>query len=388
MQKKYFNAFWYFYDKCRSGFDIEAFKKEHEYWLYDYARFMAIKQIYGNKPWWEFPDGLDSNNIEANRRFDEKYGKVFDFYVFLQYIFFMQWERLKKYANSLGVKIVGDMAIYSDMDSADVWANRKQYKFSADGKPSVVSGTPPDAFTEDGQLWGNPIYDYKKMEKDGYTFWVERIRVASKIFDTVRLDHFRAFSSYWAVPYGDTTAKGGKWEMGPGKKLYDKLVANTKMEIFVEDLGILTDDVIKLKEKLGCAGMKVMQFAFDSDLSKMYLPHNYEKNCVAYIGTHDNDTFKGYLLNISEDIRIQFADYVGANVDNIDDIIDKAIRCIMASSANLVVITMQDLLKLDGSARMNVPGTIDGNWQFQLKDMAIEKEIESMAKWIKAYERY
>ena len=280
------------------------------------------------------------------------------------------------------------MAIYSDMDSADVWANRKQYKFAADGKPSVVSGTPPDAFTEDGQLWGNPIYDYKKMEKDGYAFWVERIRVASKIFDTVRLDHFRAFSSYWAVPYGDTTAKGGKWEMGPGKKLYDKLVANTKMEIFVEDLGILTDDVIKLKEKLGCAGMKVMQFAFDSDLSKMYLPHNYEKNCVAYIGTHDNDTFKGYLLNTSEDIRIQFADYVGASVDNIDDIIDKAIRCIMASSANLVVITMQDLLKLDGSARMNVPGTIDGNWQFQLKDMAIEKEIESMAKWIKAYERY
>ena len=388
MKKKYFDAFWYFYDKCRNNFDIEGFKKEHEYWLFDYARFMAIKQIYDDKPWWEFPDGLKAADTESNRKFDEKYGKVFDFYVFLQYIFFMQWERLKKYANLLGVKIVGDMAIYSAMDSADVWAHRKQYKFKDNYTPSVVSGTPPDAYTEDGQLWGNPIYDYKKMEKDGYTWWVQRMKVASKIFDTVRIDHFRAFSSYWAVPYEDETAKNGKWEMGPGKKLYDKLAASTNMEMFVEDLGILTDDVIGLKKKLDCAGMKVMQFAFDSDWSKMYLPHNYEKNCVAYIGTHDNNTFKGYLEEAGLDKQKLFAEYVGASVENLDDIIEKTIRSVVASPANLAIITIQDILGLDGKSRMNVPGTMSGNWLFQLKDLDFGKKLEELSKLVEIYERY
>ena len=243
-------------------------------------------------------------------------------------------------------------------------------------------------FYEDGQLWGNPIYDYKKMEKDGYTWWVQRMKVASKIFDTVRIDHFRAFSSYWAVPYEDETAKNGKWEMGPGKKLYDKLAASTNMEMFVEDLGILTDDVIGLKKKLDCAGMKVMQFAFDSDWSKMYLPHNYEKNCVAYIGTHDNNTFRGYLEEAGLDKQKMFADYVGASVENLDDIIEKTIRSVVASPANLAIITIQDILGLDSKARMNIPGTMSGNWLFQLKDLCFDKKLEELSKLVEIYERY
>ncbi|MBQ9791375.1 MAG: 4-alpha-glucanotransferase [Clostridia bacterium] len=387
MQKKLFNAFWYFYDKCRNKFDIEDFKKENASWLYDYARFMAIKQIHGNIPWWEFPNNLDKCELGSNKKFDEKYGKVFDFYVFLQYIFFMQWTRLKAYANSLGVKIVGDMAIYSAMDGADVWANRELFKCDAQGKPTVVSGTPPDAFTEDGQLWGNPIYNYKKMEKDNYAWWINRVRVASKLFDTVRIDHFRAFASYWAVPAKDETAKNGKWEVGPGKKLYDLMCNSTDMDFFVEDLGELTDDVIKLRDRLKCAGMKVLQYAFDCDLAKGFLPHNYEKNCVAYIGTHDNDTFKGFLEKLDDNRLSLYARYFGAEKENIDDIIDKAIRYMLQSQANLCVITIQDLLKLNGDYRMNVPGTIEGNWLFQLKNLNFEKEMESLADMIDIYQR-
>lgn len=387
MQAKIHKAQWYFYDKCRSKFDIESFKKEHSSWLYDYARFMAIKEVHGTIPWWEFPDGLDKCDITFNKKFDEKYGKVFDFYVFLQYIFFMQWTRLKAYANSLGVKIAGDMAIYSAMDGADVWANRRLFKCDKEGKPSVVSGTPPDAFTEDGQLWGNPIYDYKKMEKEGYSWWLDRVRVSAKLFDIVRIDHFRAFASYWAVPSGDETAKNGKWEVGPGKKLYDMLDAATDMDFFVEDLGILTDDVIKLRDRLKCTGMKVLQYAFDCELTHGFLPHNYEKNFVAYIGTHDNDTFKGYLESATVERRRLFARYVGASEDDIDEIVEKSIRAMLQSPANLCVITIQDLLKLGSEARMNVPGTIDGNWLFQLKNLDFAKEMDSLADMIDIYDR-
>ena len=387
MQSKYFNAFWYFYDKCRNNFNIESFKKENAHWLYDYARFMAIKQVYGNAPWWEFPNGLKDNDPKANLEFDKKYGKVFDFYVFLQYIFFMQWTRLKSYANKLGVKIIGDIAIYSAMDGADVWANRGAYQFGTDGNPTVVSGAPPDAFTEDGQLWNNPIYNYKLMAKSNYSWWVDRIKITSKLFDTIRIDHFRGFAGYWAVPYGETTAKNGGWVKGPGKKLFDAIKENVKVEIFAEDLGVITEDVVKLKDSLGLAGMRVFQFGFE-DGAENYLPHNYEKNCVVYLGTHDNDTTLGYFESIDEEKFNKFKNYLGVESGDKKAMVKAAIRAVYQSVADLVVVTAQDLLQLGNEYRMNLPGTIEGNWLYQMEENFSDDMATYLESLVVAYERY
>ena len=387
MQANLFNAFWYFYDKFRSKFDIEVFKKENAHWIYNYARFMSIKQVYGNMPWWEFPHGLDKCTPSACKKFDEQYGKVLDFYVFLQYIFFMQWTRLKDYANSLGVKIIGDLAIYSAMDGAEVWANREQYQFGEDGNPVVVSGCPPDAFSEEGQFWNQPVYDYKKMAKDGYTWWVDRMKIASKILDTIRIDHFRGFAQYWAIPYGAKSAKEGHWEKGPGIKLFEKFKENVKLEIFAEDLGVITDDVIRLKERAKLAGIKVFQFAYESDLSRNYLPHNYEKHCVAYIGTHDNDTMKGFLESCPEWKLELFSRYLRVPSDNIDEMVDRAIMLLFESHANTCVVCMQDLLKLGTEGRMNVPGVIEGNWQYQLETMPGEELVKRLYELNDIYQR-
>ena len=276
--------------------DYKAFCKEQEDWLEDYALFMALKDIYQGAAWSEWETDIKLRRADALQKVKEELTEEIDFWKMLQYLFYKQWASLKSYANEKGIRMIGDVPIYVAMDSVDVWANPSQFYLDENLVPIDVAGCPPDAFSEDGQLWGNPLFRWDIMKKDEYCWWTKRIEKISKLFDVVRIDHFRGFDSYYAIPFGDKTAKNGVWREGPGIALFRTIEKKLgKLNIIAEDLGFLTDSVRKMLADSGYPGMKVIQFAFDTREDGDYLPHNYTRNSVVYAGTHDNDTILGWL---------------------------------------------------------------------------------------------
>lgn len=366
-KKKFDNALELVYKNCRKNFKFDDFEKNNKYWLDDYACFKVLKKINNDKPWNEWPIGIRNRIKVELDSFKVNYKTEIDKVKFIQYLLDKDWQEIKKYARDRNIEIFGDVPFYVELDSADVWANPKNWQLE-NGKPKVVAGVPPDYFNVDGQLWGYPIYNFSAMAKNKYDFWQKRIKRLSDMFDIVRIDHFVAFSRYWAIPATSTTAKNGKWVKGVGNTLLKTLTSRCKVKLVAEDLGIVTDDVIALKDKFGIPGIKVMQFAFNSDGDNMYQPHNYEKNCVAYIGTHDNNTFMGMLNEGHWDKINRFKRYLRMPIEYGNDaVIENSIISLYRSSANMVILTMQDMLQLGEESRMNVPGVMQGNWKWQLQ---------------------
>ena len=343
--------------------DYEQFCIRHAFWLDDYATFMAIKSTYDfqGRNTWALADRR-KDTLPADKVIDKD---ECSFWKFLQYLFFTQWEQMHAYAKQKGISLVGDMPIYVADDSADVWANPTMFCLNAKGMTKTVAGVPPDYFSETGQLWGNPLYDWKAMKADQYNWWYERLRVAFSLFDIVRIDHFRGFCNYWSIPAGEETAVNGKWINGPGATMFTDLEKRFgyRLPLIAEDLGDLDAKVYKMLDKLAYPGMKVLQFAFDGEDSE-YLPKNYTENCVVYTGTHDNRTTLGWLGDRNYDQRVRFERNVPAYRGAKD--LDRLIRFAHDSCAEYSIIPMQDYLGLDDVARIDTPGTLGDNWKWRL----------------------
>ena len=355
--------------------EITAFRRENAGWLEDYALFMAVKGKFNLAGWTQWPDeDIRLHKPEAVEKYGRELKEEVDFYVFMQFLFFRQWEALRAYAKEAGVQFIGDIPIYVAMDSADVWSAPQYFQLDSENVPTEVSGVPPDAFTEDGQLWGNPLYDWDAMASDGYGWWIRRIDGAKKLYDVIRIDHFRGLESYWAVPYGAETAKDGQWRPGPGMKLVGVLASwFHNLSFIAEDLGYVTPEVKALLADSGFPGMKILEFAFDAHGESDYLPHRCTSNSVCYMGTHDNDTVQGWLKTMSED-DLDFASrYMHITED--EGWNWGLIRTGMATASNLFVVQMQDVLELPAGCRMNTPGTSSGNWQWRMLPGLLTEEL-------------
>jgi len=343
-------------------FEVAEFGKNH-HWLNNYAEFMAIKGKYQNIQWQDWPMELKFRNEAALAAIRVELKDVITFWKFVQFIFFKQWLQLKQYANNKGIQIIGDIPIYVSTDSSDTWANKEIFDFDELGTPKSVAGCPPDAFSSVGQLWGNPIYNWEELKKQNYKWWIDRIKGCMELYDVVRIDHFRGLESYWAIPFGESTAINGKWIKGPGMTLIEAIKLNTNVEIIAEDLGYLTEDVIQLLKDSGYPGMKVLQFAFDTREASDYLPHNYEKNCIVYTGTHDNDTLIGWMQNANPNDVALAIDYLKLNED--EGYHWGFIRGAWSTVGKLAIAPLQDFLGLDTTSRMNTPSTIGNNWEWR-----------------------
>ena len=364
---------------------FQIFAEENAYWLNDYALYMAVKNSFNNISFCEWDEDIRLRTPRAIEEYSDKYKDTVLFYQFQQYMFFTQWKKLKAYANRNGIKIIGDIPIYVAYDSADTWASPELFQLDRDNNPTAVAGCPPDAFAATGQLWGNPLYNWEYHKSTGYDWWVGRIRYCLDIYDVVRVDHFRGFDEYYSIPYGDKTAENGSWRKGPGYDIFKTFRQQLgKVSIIAEDLGYLTQSVMDLVENTGYPGMKVLQFAFDSREAGNYLPHNYDKNCVVYTGTHDNDTIIGWYQAISKEDRELSLDYMNNRHTPADQIHWDFIRLALSSVANLAVIPLQDYLGLPGDARMNTPSTLGGNWQWRLPKgsctTALAEKIKNLTK--------
>lgn len=348
--------------------EIRTFEKENP-WVSDYALFKSLKEKYENLPWWKWDNEYRDYALCKSNLSDFRDGM--NFWIFSQYIFFSQWNEIKKYAHEKDIKILGDMPVYVSMDSADVWSNVGNFKIDKDTfVPDEVAGVPPDYFSEDGQLWGNPLYDWDAMEKDRFTWWKSRLQSELKMYDIVRIDHFRGLASYWAIPFESETAKNGTWKKGPGMKLFNAVKnVYSKDEIVAEDLGLFGEDVIQLLEDTGFPGIRVIQFGFDGDSGNEHLPHNYQNNLVACLGTHDNNTLLGWLYDLDEKTRQDVFDYCGFSGDNWGEggfhapACRKIIETVWRSCADTVIIAFQDLCGFGNDARMNIPGVPHLNWR-------------------------
>ncbi len=359
--------------------DYGTFKAENAFWLDDYALFMAIKEAHGMQAWETWEDEYKYRTADMSR-----FTEPAEFHKFLQYEFFKQWAALKAYANASGVKIVGDMPIYVAYDSVEVWSNPKQFLLNDDMTRKLVAGVPPDYFSADGQLWGNPIYDWEYMRSTGYEWWIMRMRMALKLYDIIRIDHFRAFADYYVIPADRNDAKVGEWRTGPGMEFFDAInSALNHPAIIAEDLGELHDCVRELVHRTGFPGMKVMQFAFDGNPYNDFYYTNYGNNCVAYPGTHDNNTTRGWFEALSESDKALVRRTLGYDGNAIAA---EIIKRLMNSAADTVIIPMQDFLNLNGKARMNVPSTLGGNWTWRSaptwvrKTKSIRKLVEESGR--------
>ena len=355
--------------------EFDAFKKKRENdWLKDYALFMALKNANGGRAWNTWEEGVRLRKPKALKEAFEKYADEVEFYSFLQFIFQKQWTKLKAYANSKGIDIIGDIPIYVAFDSADTWANPELFQLDKDNVPIDVAGCPPDAFSATGQLWGNPLYRWDYHKKTGYKWWMKRISQCYKLYDVVRIDHFRGFDEYYAIPYGNPTAEIGEWRKGPGIDLFNTMKKELgEKRVIAEDLGFLTPSVIKLVQKTGFPGMKILQFAFDSREESDYLPHNYTKNCIVYTGTHDNDTTLGWFKQLPRDDKKFAKEYLGIRYTK--DAVWACIRSAFASVSDTAIIPMQDYLELDKYARINTPSTLGGNWVWRMKKDALSDDL-------------
>lgn len=352
------------------------------YWLSDYALFMALKEQNDGKPWYQWEHELKHRDPNAIWQVRRQLKPTMDFYCFVQYLFFRQWKALQTYAHKNGVKIIGDVPIYVPYDSVEIWCSPELFCVDKNLTPTAVAGCPPDAFSQDGQLWGNPLYRWDVHATDGYSWWIRRLKAAAQLYDVIRIDHFRGFEAYWSVPYGDATAKNGKWVKGPGMKFINavkKALPDTGM--IAEDLGLLTQAVLDLRDSSGFPGMKVLGFAFDSREPSDYLPYKYPKNCVCYTGTHDNMTTRQWFETASAD-AVQYAtEYMC--LSKREGLVWGVIRTAMSSPADLCIVPIQDCLDLGAQARMNFPGTqTDKNWTWRMQEgyltNALAKKIKRL----------
>lgn len=359
--------------------DYHKFESENE-WLEDYALFMTIKTIENGKGLIEWDDKYKHRDSETLNEVRTNYKDEYEFWKVIQYIFASQWFELKKYANDRGIKIIGDCPLYVASDSCDVWANRDLFLVDEEYVPSVVAGCPPDGFSEDGQLWGNPIYDWDYHLKTDCRWWINRVKHLTSIYDYVRIDHFRGLAGYYSIPYGETTARNGKWNKGPGKDLIRAIKDNVGDNIIAEDLGYMDDDVIDLLQYSGYPGMAVLEFGFDNrdDNTSENIPYNLKKNQIAYIGTHDNETFIGWVNNLPLASASFLKDYIGYKDG--EEINWLMIRELLKSVCDTAIIQAQDLLGLDNKARMNEPSTVGKNWKWMAKDGAFTSDVASRLK--------
>lgn len=354
--------------------DFEKFCENEKQWLDDYALFMALKDANGGQAWSNWDKSLRLREKKAMEEATEKYSEEIRFYKMLQYLFYQQWNALKAYANEAGIEIIGDVPIYVAGDSADVWANPDQFYLDENLEPIEVAGCPPDAFSDDGQLWGNPLFRWDVMKKDGYTWWTRRIKAMSELYDIIRIDHFRGFDSFYAIPAKDDTAKNGQWKQGPGMDLFCELEKKLgKLPIIVEDLGFLTPSVHKLLKDSGFPGMKVIQFAFDSREESDYLPHTYTNHCVVYTGTHDNDTVMGWMKTAPK-ASVKYAKKY-LNLTKEEGYNWGMMRAAWSSVADMAIVPMQDILGLGSEARINTPSTLGNNWKWRATPEQIDAKV-------------
>ena len=367
--------------------EVSDFRRENP-WVEEYALFMAVRRSRGGESWALWPEELRKRKRGVKESYATVLAEDMNFYIFLQFLFYRQWNDLREYVHSLGIEIIGDLPIYVPYDSCDVWANPELFQLDEQGRPTAVAGCPPDYFSEDGQLWGNPLYDWDKMRQDGYRWWMERIRNASKLFDVIRIDHFRGLESYWSVPFGEETARNGKWVKGPDHDFIAAVGRNfPKMRLIAEDLGLLTPEVVKLQRDSGYPGMKVLEFAFVPDEPSSYLPHRYERNCICYSGTHDNETLRQWLEALDDRTAAYVMEYLGAKTR--EDCLWGLLRAGMASVADTFIAQMQDYLELGAEARMNEPGTVSAeNWSWRVEESMLTDELaDKIARMTKLYER-
>ena len=344
---------------------LKAFAQKNRYWLDDYTLYMSLRCAFGNTPWQRWEEGVRLRHREVMKEYRAELMEEMDFWAYIQFLFFKQWQALRRYINGLGIKIIGDLPIYVAEDSADVWAHGDLFQMDENRRPAAVAGCPPDYFSETGQLWGNPLYQWEQMKRQNYRWWVERLRTAFQLADRVRVDHFRGISAYYSIPAGAKDAREGHWEPGPGihffRKIFQKL---GRLDLIAEDLGQLDDEVHLLREEAGLPGMAVLQFAFDSDSNNPYLPHNLTADRVLYTGTHDNDTLAGWLANMPPEKRAYCNRYLRLGEQNP---LWDALGAAWGSVSELVVAQMQDFLALGSESRMNTPGTVGDNWQWRVE---------------------
>mgnify|MGYP006329321091 FL=1 len=367
--------------------DFNSFCIENEKWLNDYALFMAVKDAHQGAAFSTWEDDIRLRKPKALEKWSESEKEKIEYYKMLQYFFFKQWRELKEYANKKGINIIGDIPIYVSADSADLWTNPKQFYVDKDIKPIDVAGCPPDAFTADGQLWGNPVYNWEYHKKTKYEWWKNRIGHCFKIYDVIRIDHFRGFDEFYCIPFGSENAKKGEWRKGPGLDLFKALKNEFgELPIIAEDLGFLTDSVRKLLRDVGYPGMKVLQFAFNPEEESDYIPHTYIKNTIVYTGTHDNDTILGWNKSATP-TEVEYAkEYLRAkDAEELrQNMMIQALSCV----SNTCVLCMQDLIGLDSSARMNSPSTVGLNWKWRaLEEEITEKQFEFIKYYSKLYGR-
>ena len=352
------------------------FVKKNSFWLEDYSLFMAIKEKYKGKSYSLWDDELRLHKKKAIDKIknDPKVKAEAACYRFIQYLFFEQWSRLKKYANEKGIEIIGDIPIYVAYDSADSWSHPELFQFDSKGFPIAVAGCPPDYFSATGQLWGNPLYKWDYHAKTGFAWWLKRIEFCFDLYDVVRIDHFRGFEAYYSIPYGDPTAEFGHWEKGPGYELFRVMKEKLgEKNIIAEDLGYLTAGVKRLVKRTGYPGMKILEFAFDSAEDNDYLPHNYDKNCVVYTGTHDNDTAIGWYKTLAKKDQSFAREYLG--IKSAKQIGYELIRLALGSVADTAIIPLQDYLELGSEARINTPSTLGNNWNWRMKEGAFNPQL-------------
>ena len=367
--------------------EIKKFIEKNKHWLPDFALYMTLKEKNDDKDWYLWKDlGLKLHKKESIEKALKKYSDEVFFHEFMQYEFYSQWEKIKLEINKNGIKMIGDMPIYVSLESSDVWANRELFDLSEDGNPRLVAGVPPDYFSEDGQMWGNPLYNWELMKSQNYKWWINRIENSLHIFDMVRIDHFRGFSAYWGIPAKSKTAKNGSWIKGPGMDFFNIIMKKfNNSQIIAEDLGDIDKDVVNLLKETKLPGMRVMQFAFIGDRDSIHLPHNYEKNVVAYTGTHDNNTILGWLWEASQENRKIALDYCNFTGNDwgmggyYSESCRSIIRTLWQSSAQLTIAPIQDLCGFGSDTKMNQPGIANGNWAFRITNEALS-EIDK--KWI------
>jgi 4-alpha-glucanotransferase len=353
--------------------EFREFRERHKEWLDDFALFMALKDAHDLRPWVSWSVPLRERHPEALAWANEKYATQIDQHAFNQFLFFHQWDTLHEYATRIGVRIVGDLPIYVAHDSVDVWVNPDLFYLDDSGNPTVVAGVPPDYFTADGQLWGNPLYRWDVHAERNFEWWIERIRMMFYQFDVVRLDHFRGFAGYWEVPASHETARHGQWRNAPGEKFFHALKEYFgDLPFIAEDLGEITPDVFELRDRFGIPGTRVMQFGFGSDMNHPFLPHNYTENFAVYTSTHDNETIRGWYLNANEGTKAFVRDYLRSSEE---DVVWNMIQKLWCSKADFAIVPAQDLLGLGNEARMNVPGTTENNWEWRMRIDALGDDI-------------
>ena len=357
--------------------EYTVFLNENEEWLDTYCLFMALKNHFGGISWDQWEQSIRMREQKTLEYYMELLKEEIDFYRFQQFYFQKHWYELKQYANEHDVEIIGDIPIYVAFDSADTWANPELFQFDDSGMPIGVAGCPPDGFSAIGQVWGNPLYKWGYHQETGYAWWIKRMERCFKLYDVVRVDHFRGFDEYYFIPYGQNTAAGGHWEKGPGIELFRALTeALGERKIIAEDLGYVTDSVVKLVKDSGYPGMKVLEFAFDSREESNYFPYTYTQNCVAYTGTHDNQTVMGWFQKLPEEDYQMAVNYLDLKKEDEKEINWKMIRTVLASVADTAIIPLQDYLGLDDRARINTPSSLGGNWTWRMDPQTVTETLE------------